>query len=183
MQATIRDGERCSAAKAYLEPAKHRTNLKILLESTVLKILIDEDKVAREVEFQKRGLKFEVFARKEIILSAGAFNSPKILMLSGVGPKKHLENLGIKVVADLPVGHNLQDHVFVTVPAAFSIKDIRGLITIPKLISTLPLYLAIRSGITRCVFMIYMKISIQLEFLNIHEFSTYASCSPSAISV
>jgi len=82
-QRTIRDGQRCSVAKAYLQPNVNRTNLHILVKSYVTRILFNEENRAIAVEFD-RGLKRHVvYARNEIILSAGSINSPKILMLSG----------------------------------------------------------------------------------------------------
>ncbi|KAF8782866.1 Oxygen-dependent choline dehydrogenase like protein [Argiope bruennichi] len=111
VQGTIRQGRRCSTAKAYLIPAENRDNLDIVNKAFVQKILINENKEAYGVRFEKGGKVYDVSARKEVILSGGSINSPQILMLSGIGPKEHLEDLGIKVIADLPVGNNLQDHV------------------------------------------------------------------------
>jgi glucose 1-dehydrogenase (FAD, quinone) len=112
-QGTIRDGLRCSTAKAYLRPVRHRDNLHVTLKSHVEKILINpKTKVAYGVLFSKENKKYAVFASKEVILSAGAVQSPQILMLSGVGPKAHLEEHEIEVIHDLPgVGENLQDHI------------------------------------------------------------------------
>ncbi|CAH2051931.1 unnamed protein product, partial [Iphiclides podalirius] len=111
-QGTIRRGSRCSTAKAFLRPVRTRRNLDISLNSQVTKILINPVTMkAYGVEFVKHGMKRVVFARKEVILSAGAINSPQLLMLSGIGPKDHLRDVGIKVLKDLPVGENLQDHV------------------------------------------------------------------------
>ncbi|XP_050089615.1 glucose dehydrogenase [FAD, quinone]-like [Anopheles aquasalis] len=111
-QATMRRGRRCSAAKAYLSPAAKRSNLDISMYSRVTKILIDPiTKLAYGVEFVKHRRRYVIRARKEVILAAGAIASPQLLMLSGVGPKSHLQELGIPVIQDLPVGHNLQDHV------------------------------------------------------------------------
>ena len=111
-QGTVRKGQRCSTSKAFLRPARYRPNLHISTKSTVLKILIDTDtKVAYGVQFEKKGRIYHVSANKEVILSAGSIASPQILMLSGVGPAAHLQSLGIDVIADLPVGENLQDHV------------------------------------------------------------------------
>ncbi|XP_044581263.1 glucose dehydrogenase [FAD, quinone]-like [Cotesia glomerata] len=108
----LRHGRRLSAAKAYLRPVRNRPNLHVSRNSRVTRVIIDENsKVARGVEFVKDGRRMKVMAAKEVLLAAGSLNSPQILMLSGVGPKNHLENLGIKVLADLPVGKNLQDHV------------------------------------------------------------------------
>ncbi|KAK9881927.1 hypothetical protein WA026_018121 [Henosepilachna vigintioctopunctata] len=111
VQSTMRHGTRCSASKAFLKPVKNRPNLFISTQSQVTKILIDpKTKTAHGVEFRKKNIKYIVRARKEIILSAGTFNSPQLLMLSGIGPKEHLEELNIPVVQDLKVGFNLQDH-------------------------------------------------------------------------
>lgn len=82
------------------------------MNSLVHKIVIDPvTKQATAVRFEKNGQIYQVRAKKEIILSAGAVNSPQILMLSGVGPAEHLNSLKIPVIADLPVGDNLQDHI------------------------------------------------------------------------
>ena len=111
-QATIRRASRCSTAKAFLRPARSRKNLDIATEAHVMKILIDRDtKQAYGVKYWRNGKIFKVFASMEVILSAGALNSPQILMLSGIGPKHHLQSLGIPLIADLAgVGRNLQDH-------------------------------------------------------------------------
>ncbi|XP_046455615.1 glucose dehydrogenase [FAD, quinone]-like [Daphnia pulex] len=112
-QGTIRRGTRCSTSKAFLHPARKRKNLHISLNSRVLKVVIDPvTKVATDVQFEKGGRMYFVSSKKEIVLSAGSIASPQILMLSGVGPKDHLEEKGISpVIADLPVGENLHDHV------------------------------------------------------------------------
>ncbi|XP_054156376.1 glucose dehydrogenase [FAD, quinone]-like [Oppia nitens] len=111
-QINTRDGMRLSVAKAYLEPLAGRKNLHILTKAYVTKILIhSSDKRAVGVEFERLFKRYVVRARKEVILSAGSINSPKILMLSGIGPKEHLKTLGIPVMANLRVGDNLQEHV------------------------------------------------------------------------
>ncbi|XP_034936851.1 glucose dehydrogenase [FAD, quinone] [Chelonus insularis] len=111
-QGTIRRGSRCSTAKAFLRPVRLRRNLHIGMNAHVTKIIIDPIKMkAVGVEFYRDGRKQIIRAKKEIILSAGAINSPQLLMLSGIGPKQHLESHGITVIKDLPVGNNLQDHV------------------------------------------------------------------------
>uniref|UniRef100_T1H853 Glucose-methanol-choline oxidoreductase N-terminal domain-containing protein n=2 Tax=Rhodnius prolixus TaxID=13249 RepID=T1H853_RHOPR len=116
--ATIRDGERCSANKAFLRVTRQRDNVFILKNTKAVKILIDENKKAYGVEYRIRDESQTRMAkaRKEIILSAGVINSPKLLMLSGIGPEKHLKEMGIPVIKDLRVGCNLQDHV--TFPGA-----------------------------------------------------------------
>ncbi|XP_037032408.1 glucose dehydrogenase [FAD, quinone] isoform X1 [Bradysia coprophila] len=111
-QATLRNGRRCSAAKAFIRPVIHRDNLHISMRSWVTKIIIDPlTKTATSVEFVKNKKRYRVRTRKEIIVSAGTIASPQLLMLSGVGPRQHLQNLNIPVVQDLKVGYNLQDHV------------------------------------------------------------------------
>ncbi|KAL2716015.1 hypothetical protein V1478_013691 [Vespula squamosa] len=112
-QFTMRNGTRCSAAKAFVHPIKFRKNFHLSLWSHVTRILIDQStKKAYGVEFIRNGRVKTVFAKKEVILSAGAINTPQLLMLSGIGPRKHLEDLGIPVVQDSPgVGQNLQDHI------------------------------------------------------------------------
>ncbi|XP_011862142.1 PREDICTED: glucose dehydrogenase [FAD, quinone]-like [Vollenhovia emeryi] len=112
MQATIMNGTRMSSNRAYLSPARDRNNLRVSLESTVTKVLIDPStNRAIGVEFVKYGQTIRVFANKEVILSAGAIGTPQLMMLSGIGPAKHLTELGISVVQDAPVGENLMDHV------------------------------------------------------------------------
>ncbi|KAB7495751.1 hypothetical protein Anas_07306 [Armadillidium nasatum] len=110
-QVTMRDGSRCSTSKAFLHPAAQRDNLDIAKHAQVTKVLINpETKHAYGVQFFRNGVYHQVLSRKEIILSSGALNSPQILMLSGIGPKDHLEKL-IPVIKDLPVGFNFQNHV------------------------------------------------------------------------
>uniref|UniRef100_A0A1B6C821 Glucose-methanol-choline oxidoreductase N-terminal domain-containing protein n=3 Tax=Clastoptera arizonana TaxID=38151 RepID=A0A1B6C821_9HEMI len=112
---TLKDGFRCSTAKGYLRPVKKRKNLHISLNSQVEKILFHDTeygKLATDVVLKKFGQIKTVRARNEIIVSAGAISSPQLLMLSGIGPKEHLEEKKIKVEVNLPgVGENLQDHV------------------------------------------------------------------------
>lgn len=115
VQATMRNGKRCSAAKAYLEPVSKRSNLHISMQSRVTKILIDpESKTAVGVEFLKNKQTFKIRARREVILSAGTVASPQLLMLSGIGPAEHLAEFKIPVLQNLSVGYNLQDHTGVT---------------------------------------------------------------------
>ena len=112
IQLTNRNGVRSNAAVEYLQHTADRDNLHIGINSFVTKIYI-EDKEARGVYVIRDGRKSLIRARKEVILSAGAINSPQILMLSGIGQADHLAEFGIEMVADLPVGQNLQDHQFV----------------------------------------------------------------------
>ncbi|PSN57080.1 Glucose dehydrogenase [FAD, quinone] [Blattella germanica] len=115
-QGTIRRGSRCSTAKAFLRPIRLRRNLHVAMHAHVMKVLMDSTGAgnsprARAVHFMRHGQAHIVRARREIVLSAGAIGSPQILMLSGIGPRDHLQQVGIPVIKDLKVGHNLQDHV------------------------------------------------------------------------
>lgn len=128
VHATIRNGTRCSASKAFLRPIRNRPNLHIAKQARVTKVLIDsKTNKTFGVEFVKDRRTHIVRARKEVILSAGVFNSAQLLMLSGVGPRQHLEELGIPVISDLKVGYNLQDHVSMSA-LAFLINDTVSLI-------------------------------------------------------
>lgn len=109
-QVTIRNGLRLNAEKAYLRPIKKRPNLKILTESLVSKVLFDVN-VATGVVYTRNGKSYTAKATKEVILCAGTFNSPQLLMVSGVGPEKKLVELGIPVVKNLPVGKWMYDHL------------------------------------------------------------------------
>ncbi|XP_071036390.1 glucose dehydrogenase [FAD, quinone]-like isoform X2 [Parasteatoda tepidariorum] len=109
IQATVRKGQRCSAAKAYLVPKGHKNNLDIVSQAFVKKIIIENSK-ARAVEFDFQGKSRHVRAFKEVILSAGTINSAQLLMLSGIGPQEELKKHKIRLHANLPVGKNLQDH-------------------------------------------------------------------------
>ncbi|XP_049813579.1 glucose dehydrogenase [FAD, quinone]-like [Schistocerca nitens] len=109
---SIKNGTRWNAALGYLAPAKERVNLHVLKSAYVTKILIRPDtQSAYGVQFVKDGKVQEARATKEVIVSAGAINTPHILMHSGIGPKSHLEEVGITVIRDLRVGYNLQDHL------------------------------------------------------------------------
>ncbi|XP_055678424.1 glucose dehydrogenase [FAD, quinone] [Lutzomyia longipalpis] len=114
-QFTMRRGTRCSTAKAFLRPVRLRKNLHVALYSHVTRVIIDpETKRALGVEFLRNGQSHKVYAKREVILSAGAIASPHLLMLSGVGPPENLRKVGIPVIHPLPgVGQNLQDHIAV----------------------------------------------------------------------
>ena len=95
----MRRATRCSAAKAFVRPIRLRPNFHLALWSHVTKVLIDpRTRKAYGVEFIREGKRQVVYAKKEVILSAGAINSPQLLMLSGVGPRAHLEEMGINVI-------------------------------------------------------------------------------------
>jgi choline dehydrogenase-like flavoprotein len=109
-QVTQRDGRRCSAAVAYLHPAAARGNVDVLTDARVYRILF-EGKRAVGVELMRHGALEQVRAEREVIVSAGAYHSPQLLMLSGVGPSEALTPLNMETFHELPVGQNLQDHV------------------------------------------------------------------------
>lgn len=118
--ATLDGNRRCTTAKAFLTPAKDRPNLYVIKHAHVTKVNIDENKKVTGVEFIVDNIKLNANAKKEVILSAGSINTPQILLLSGIGPKKHLKEMGIKVVADLPVGKNLQGKMNLICPIFIS---------------------------------------------------------------
>ncbi|XP_055604864.1 glucose dehydrogenase [FAD, quinone]-like [Uranotaenia lowii] len=123
LRSTTVKGQRNSAARIFLHPARNRPNLHISIRSHVTKVLIDsETKQAFGVEFVKNGESFKVQTKKEIILSAGTIGSAKLLLLSGVGPQEQLRNYSIPVIKTLPVGHNLHDH-YGSPSLRFSVKQ------------------------------------------------------------
>ena len=111
MHMTVGGGVRSSASNAYIETAKKRTNLKILTNVLVEKVTL-ENKKATGIEFSVNGNKKTLKANKEVILCAGSIGSPQLLQLSGIGPKKVLNDVGIEILHELSgVGENLQDHL------------------------------------------------------------------------
>lgn len=113
----IKNGKRFDPAMAFIDPIKSRENLVILDRSYVTKIKIDQTtKQVEGVIFTRNNKTYIARNHKEVILSAGAISSPQILMLSGIGPQKHLKSMGIPVVQNLPVGENLIDHVLLQFP-------------------------------------------------------------------
>ncbi len=113
-------GRRASASKAFLDPARSRSNLKVITGAHVARILIEKGR-ATGVEYAKDGQTTTVHADREIVLSGGAYASPQILMLSGIGPANHLRDVGVPITLDLPgVGTGLQEHPLV--PMGFAAK-------------------------------------------------------------
>ncbi|CAH2058454.1 unnamed protein product, partial [Iphiclides podalirius] len=111
-QAFSLDGERVSANVAFIRPIRYRRrNLTIKTNAEAFKVLVNGHKRAYGVKYTRDKLTYTALAKKEVIVSGGTINSPKLLMLSGIGPKEQLERLGIEVVQDLAVGENLHDHV------------------------------------------------------------------------
>lgn len=122
VQSTQANGVRFSTSHAFLHPVLDRDNLNIGVNSQVTKVLVENGQ-AVGVEFKRDGKVHTARAKREIVMAAGAIGTPQILLLSGIGPKKHLEELGIKVQADLPVGDNLQDHVINDIGIAVNTTD------------------------------------------------------------
>lgn len=110
-QLTQKDVRRSSAAVAFLKPAEQRTNLSVWTQSQAMRVIVEKGR-ATGVLVKRNGKAETVRAKREVIVSSGAIGSPRLLMLSGIGPAQHLREVGIDVVADLPgVGSNLQDHI------------------------------------------------------------------------
>ena len=126
-QYSIRNGRRSSSATAYLKPAKARKNLTVEVGALATRVLLQGTR-AMGVEYAVNGKTVRAQADREVLLCGGAFNTPQLLMLSGVGPADHLRETGINPVADLPVGKNLQDHLAImlmwTRPNAGPFRDL-----------------------------------------------------------
>jgi choline dehydrogenase len=109
-QVTVKDGFRHSAATAYLKPAVKAGRVRLITDAQVTRILIEQGR-AVGVEYRMGGETRTLRAAREVVLSGGAINSPQVMMLSGLGPAEHLQEMGIPVLRDMPeVGRNLQDH-------------------------------------------------------------------------
>ncbi|KAL3271315.1 hypothetical protein HHI36_021804 [Cryptolaemus montrouzieri] len=109
---TVEDGVRANAAKVFLGSVKDSKRITLVQNTHVKRVLINEiTKQATGVEVEIDGKTLKVYNRKEVVLSAGAINSPQLLMLSGIGPREHLKGLDIDVIQDLKVGKHLQDHM------------------------------------------------------------------------
>jgi choline dehydrogenase len=110
-QVTQKRGQRHSAANAYLKPARQRPNLTVLTHVQVTRLLVEQRRCVG-VTYLRSGQSQQIQARREVLLCAGAINSPQLLLLSGIGPMADLHSMGIPVTLDLPgVGQNLQDHL------------------------------------------------------------------------
>ncbi|KAI5642809.1 GMC oxidoreductase domain-containing protein [Phthorimaea operculella] len=141
---TTKNGVRHSTARAFLAPIKDRQNLHVLKNAYVTKILFKNKNKVSGVLVNKDGKEIRIRSKKEVIVSAGAMQTPQLLMLSGIGPKKHLESLGIKVRTDLPVGQNLQDHVYV--PINYKSKEDKSQTSTPGLVDAFAEYILQREG-------------------------------------
>jgi choline dehydrogenase len=123
-QFTVKNGKRHSAASAFLKPILHRKNLTVVTHTHTKRILVENDR-AIGIEVMTKTNSSQVFyANKEVILSAGAFGSPQLLMLSGIGDADELKRKGIDCIKNLPgVGKNLQDHLFFAVSALGTVQE------------------------------------------------------------
>ena len=123
-QVTQRDGRRWSAADAFLRPALERTNLEVMTRTRVLRVEFEGDRAVGVTVAGGRRRERSIRAEREVILSAGAIQSPQLLLLSGIGPAEDLRTVGVGARHDLPgVGRNLQDHPFVSVIWEISEKN------------------------------------------------------------
>jgi choline dehydrogenase len=150
MPYSVRRGERNSSFEAYLRPVRSRRNLTVETGAFAMRLAL-EGRRATGVEYERGGVIQKALATREVILAAGAISSPQILMLSGIGPAKHLQQQGIAVVADVPgVGENLHDHVsaactYRTAPENSLNRELSGLSVLGHAISY---YLAKRGPLT-----------------------------------
>jgi choline dehydrogenase-like flavoprotein len=127
-QLTQRGGLRCSTADAYLHPSVDRPNLEVRVCSFVERVVFEGNR-AVGVEVVREGSRETIRAEREVILAAGAYQSPVLLMLSGIGLAEELEPFGIAVRQELPVGRNLQDHLMVNVNYLSSVPALFGIFT------------------------------------------------------
>ncbi len=117
-QTTTYQGHRCSTSVAYLAPVRHQANIEVLTGVTVERLLLEQDRATGVGFIDASGKHRQVMAKREIVLCAGAIGTPKLLMLSGIGPAEHLREVGIQPRVDSPlVGQRLQDHLHFSVIA------------------------------------------------------------------
>jgi choline dehydrogenase len=146
-QVMMRSGVRSSAASAYLAPVRARGNLRVLVRSTVRRIVI-EDRRAVRVEFDREGRTESIRARREVLVCAGTVASPQLLMLSGVGDAGELSALGLAVVVDRPaIGRNLQEHVRAPFLHCTRIPSLNQEAHGPRLLAHLARYLFQKKGL------------------------------------
>lgn len=142
---TTKNGVRFSTARAFLSPIKNRKNLHVIKNTLATKILFQPGtKTVSGILLHKSGQDFVVNVTKELIISAGSINSPQLLLLSGIGPRKHLEDIGIEVKVDLPVGENLQDHLFV--PVMYTVPGDKNTNSVSNITAAFSEYILNRKG-------------------------------------
>lgn len=141
------NGERCSAARAFLEPARKRANLVVITGALAEKVVV-EDGRATGVEYLCKGERRTARAAREVIISAGTMHSPTILMRSGIGPAQHLREHGIAIACDLPgVGQNLREHNGISLAKLVNIPTLSSQLTPLGLVTNLLKYIFRRRGI------------------------------------
>ena len=147
-QVTQKNGSRCSTAKAFIKPALSRDNLTVFTEAQAEKVIIEDGQAIGVKYLRSGGLSICAKAKKEVILSAGAYNSPQLLMLSGIGPKKHLKKMGIDPILHVPgVGQNLQDHVYAGIVMKCKKNDTLDLVeNTPQVFKNLTNYFVRKKG-------------------------------------
>ena len=127
-QCTQKNGKRCSAAKAYLVPSLDRENLTVMTDTTINKIIIENKRAVGVECINKNGEYFKVNAKKEVLLSSGAFGSPQIMLRSGIGPAEEISKHNIEHHHNLPgVGKNLQDHIDYLTVHRYNSMDLIGI--------------------------------------------------------
>ncbi len=147
-QAAIRNGRRESGVTAYLNPARHRPNLKIVTRALVTRVLF-AGRRATGLEIEQDGARSVVKARREVIVACGAYGSPQLLLLSGIGDAAALQTLGLAPLLDLPaVGRNLHDHPAASIGVRTANTESYGLSwrTVPRSLAIAAQYLLHRSG-------------------------------------
>jgi len=170
MLVTQANGQRSSAARAFLEPAMKRPNLKVVTGATVEKVLIENGR-ATGVRFHREGPPETVMARREVIVSSGALNSPAVLMRSGLGPAAHLAEVGVPLVLDIPeVGRNLQEHASYHTAFEVDLKTYNQMMKPLSLATEMLKYLAFNAGLMTMVpveAMAYLRSRPDLDFPDI----------------
>ena len=147
MLTTIHNGRRASTYECYLKPVLKRPNLRVLYKATASRLMLDEDNVSG-VEVTVAGKKKVVRARKEVLVAAGAIGTPALLLRSGIGPGRHLSEVGIETKADLPgVGENLQDHTNAGIAKFVDMQTINSQTTPLAGLKQLIKYYAWRKGV------------------------------------
>ncbi|XP_052759287.1 ecdysone oxidase-like isoform X2 [Galleria mellonella] len=171
---TIRHGRRDSSLTALLNKSSKTSNLFVLKEALVTKLLI-QNRIVYGVKALLNGQEFNFYASREVILSAGTFNTPKLLLLSGIGPQSHLNSIGIDIVKILPVGDNLHDHVMVLTYLAAENGTCYA--DLPDLYMNIIKYLYNQTGIFSFSNSMGVYISVNKD-AKVPDFAIYPTCMP-----